>query len=143
MEKQYETLLHQWFGEVWNEKREAAIDEMLLEETKHRGLGGAEGEIVSGIENYKNFFRKFIAAFPDLHVTVEDVVTDGEKLAGRFTVRGTHTGDGLGIAPTNKEVEFGGIGICNLKDGKFTDIWNEIDFMKMYSQLGVLNLNLQ
>jgi len=142
MEKQYETLLHQWFGEVWNEKREEAIDSMLLEETQHRGLGGAESEPVYGIENYKVFFRNFIAIFPDIHVTVEDVVTDGEKLAGRFTVRGTHTGDGLGIPPTNKQVEFGGIGICTIKDGKFADIWNEIDFMKMYSQLGVLNLNL-
>lgn len=142
MEKQYETILHQWFAEVWNERREDAIDEMLLAETVHHGLGGAEDKEVRGNESYKDFYRVFTAAFPDLQVTVDDVVKEGDKLAARFTVRATHSGDGLGIPPTNREVEFSGIGICTFKDGKFTEIWNQIDFMKMYSQLGVLNLNL-
>ena len=142
MERQYETLMHQWFDEVWNEKREAAIDEMLSEETVHHGLGGVEGEPVRGIENFKSFHRNFLQVFPDLQVTVEDVVSDGEKMAARYTARGTHAGDGLGIAPTNRTVEFTGSGICSVKDGKFVEVWNEVDFMKMYSQLGVLKLDL-
>lgn len=142
MSKEYETLLHRWFDEVWNEKREQTIDEMMTDETVHHGLGGAEGDAVRGIEDFKNFHRSFLQIFPDIQVTVEDVVADGEKIAARYTARGTHAGDGLGIAPTNQKVEFTGAGICKVKEGKFVEVWNEIDFMKMYSQLGVLRLDL-
>ena len=139
----YETLLHRWFNEVWNKKREEAIDEMLTEETVHHGLGGTENVDVRGVENFKNFFRGFISVFPDLNVMVEEVVKDGDRLSARYTVRGTHTGEGLGIAPTNREVEFTGMGIGTVRDGKFVEVWNEVDFMKMYSQLGALSLNQQ
>lgn len=138
-----ESVLRRWFEEVWNNKSEAAIDEMLTDETVHHGLGGAETTDVRGIENFKEFHRRFLSIFPDLQVTVEDVVAKGEKVAARFTARGTHTGDGLGIAPTGRQVEFSGSGICAIRDGKFVEVWNEVDFMKMYSQLGVLSLNLQ
>jgi steroid delta-isomerase-like uncharacterized protein len=137
------TILHQWFEEVWNKRREELIDELLSEDAVHHGLGGVEGEKLRGIEPFKQFYRAFITAFPDLEVTVEDTVSEGEKLTARCTVRGTHTGEGLPIAPTNKKVEFTGIGMCVFKDGKFVEVWNEFDFMKMYAQLGVLTLNLQ
>lgn len=138
MTEEYETYLHRWFGEVWNKKREDAIDEMLSEETVHHGLGD---EPVRGIENFKNFHRAFIDAFPDIQVEVKDVMTDGEKISARYVARATHTGEGLGIAPTQKEVEFTGMGICTVKDGKFVEVWNQVDFMNLYSQLGVLKFD--
>ena len=136
---EYPTLLHRWFDEVWNQKREDAIDEMMAEDVVVHGLPG--GPIV-GRENFKPFFRSFASAFPDIHVTVEDVITEGDKMSCRCTVTGTHTGEGLGFAPTNQPVEFTGGGICILKDGKFQEVWNEFDFMKMNTQMGIVTLNI-
>ena len=136
---EYPTLLHRWFDEVWNQKREDAIDEMMTEDVVIHGLG--DGPIV-GRENFKPFFRSFSTAFPDIQVTVEDVITDGTKMSCRCTVRGTHTGDGLGFAPTNQAVEFTGGGMCTLENGKFKEVWNEFDFMRMNTQMGILALNI-
>jgi predicted ester cyclase len=141
--EEYETIAHRWFNEVWNKKREDAIDEMISDDTVHHGLGGTENTNFAGIENFKNFHRKFLSIFPDLQITVEDVIEKGEKIAIRYTVCGTHTGEGLGIPPTNQKVEFTGSGIGIVRDGKFVEVWNEVDFMKMYSQIGALTLNLQ
>lgn len=137
---EYPTLLHRWFEEVWNQKREDAIDEMMAEDVVIHGLGP---EPIVGRENFKPFHRSFVSAFPDIHVTVDDVITDGNKTSCRCTVRGTHTGDGLGFAATNKPVEFTGGGMCTLRDGKFSEVWNEFDFMKMNMQIGILTLNTQ
>jgi len=54
-----------------------------------------------------------------------------------------HEGEGIGVAPTNQPVEFTGMVIVRLKDGKIVESWNEFDFMKMYSQVGALTLNLK
>jgi predicted ester cyclase len=58
-------------------------------------------------------------------------------------VTATHTGEGLRLAPTNRPVEFTGIGIAKVADGKMVEVWNEWDFLKMYAQLDALSLNLQ
>ena len=136
---EYPTLLHRWFDEVWNLKREEAIDEMMTEDVVVHGLPG--GPIV-GRENFKPFFRAFISAMPDINITVEDVLTDRDKMSCRCTVRGTHTGDGLGFPPTNQAVEFTGGGLCTVVDGKFKEVWNEFDFMKMNTQMGIVSFNV-
>ncbi len=137
---EYPTLVHRWFEEVWNLKHEEVIDEMMLDNVVVHGLPGGP---VEGRENFKGFYRAFVAAFPDLHVTVEDVVAANDKLACRCTVTGTHTGEGLGFAPTNQQVVFTGGGICALQDGKFKEIWNEFDFMTMNIQMGVISFNTE
>jgi predicted ester cyclase len=140
---EYETFMHRWFEEVWNRKNEAAIDEMCDPNIVANGLTDPEGRTVRGIDAYKNLFRTFLAAYPDIKITVEDTISEGDKIVARCRVSATHTGEGLGVAPTNQPLEFSGIAIVRLRDGKIVEAWNEFDFMKMYSQLGVLNLNLQ
>ena len=136
---EYPSLLHRWFDEVWNQKREDAIDEMMAEDVVVHGLGP---EPIVGRENFKPFFRSFSSAFPDIQVTVEDALTDGNRMSCRCTVRGTHTGEGLGFPPTNQPVEFTGGGMCIVEDGKFKEVWNEFDFMKMNTQMGILSFNV-
>lgn len=132
-----EALIRRWFTEVWNNKREDAIDEMLDVEGIHHGL---DDNPVVGTENFKHFFRNFIDAFPDIQVDVTDVISEGDKIATRYTVKAKHLGSGLGFDKTKKSVEFTGSGICKVKDGKFIEVWNEINFLKMFQQLGVVNL---
>lgn len=143
MAENYESFLHRWFEEVWNNQNEDAIDEMFAEDGIANGLTDAEGNALRGPEGFKQLHRAFLAAYPDLKITVEDTVTEGDKIAARCTVRATHMGEGLGVAPTNQPIEFTGLTIVKIKDGKIVEAWNEFDFMKMYSQIGALTLNLQ
>ncbi len=143
MPEEYETFLHRWFEEVWNNQSEDAIDEMCAEDVVANGLTDAEGNTVRGIEAYKNLFRAFISAYPNIKITVEDTISEGDKIAARCRVSATHAGEGIGVAPTNQPVEFTGMTIVRVKDGKIVEAWNEFDFMKMYSQVGALTLNLQ
>jgi steroid delta-isomerase-like uncharacterized protein len=138
-----ETLLHRWFEEVWNQRREDAIDELADENVVAYGLTDEKGETVSGREGFKNLHRAFLSAYPDLKITVEDAISEGNKVAARCTVRATHAGEGLGVAPTNQPIEFTGLVFVKIKDGRIVEAWNEFDFMKMYSQVGALTLNLQ
>lgn len=140
---EYESLIHRWFEEVWNNQSEDAIDEMLTEDGIVNGLNDADGNPLRGPEGFKTLHRAFLSAYPDLKITVEDTVSDGDKIAARCTVRATHSGEGLGVLPTDQPVEFTGMAIVKIKDGKIVEAWNEFDFMKMYSQVGALTLNLQ
>jgi steroid delta-isomerase-like uncharacterized protein len=135
MEDSEDTLLHEWFEQVWNQGREEAIDRLFSEEGVAHGLSSETGEAVRGPEAFKPFFRQFKSAFPDLRVDVVDTVREGDKIAARCEVRGTHTGDGLGIPPTQKPVSFTGILIARIRDGKIVEAWNNFDFQALDRQL--------
>ena len=141
MPQEYETFMHRWFEEVWNQKSETAIDEMCDENVIANGLTDAEGNTIRGIESYKNLFRAFLAAYPDMKIKVEDTVCEGDKMVARCRVSATHSGESLGVSPTNQPIEFTGMTIVRVQDGKIVEAWNEFNFMDMYSQVGVLSLN--
>lgn len=143
MADEYETFIHRWFDEVWNNKREDAIDEMFAENGIANGLNDADGNPLRGPEGFKTLHRAFLSAYPDLKITVEDTVVEGDKIAARCKVTGSHDGHGIGVSPTNQPVEFTGMTIVRVKDGKIVEAWNEFNFMEMYKQVGALTLNLQ
>jgi len=66
------------------------------------------------------------------------MIAEGDLVAARCSVRGKHTGDHLGFAASDSPVEFTGITIVRIKDGKIVEAWNNFDFMKMYKQIGAL-----
>ena len=134
------SFIHSWFEEVWNQKNEAAVDEMLADGSVAHGLTETDGSPITGPERFKRFHRTFVSAYPDLRVDVEDTIVEGDKIVARCRVSGNHGGEGIGLAPTNKDVEFTGIAIVRIKDGKIVEAWNEFDFFKMYTQLGVMTL---
>lgn len=135
--------IHRWFEEVWNNKSEAAIEEMFAEDGIANGLNDADGNPLRGPEGFKVLHRAFLSAYPDLQITVEDTIVEGDKIAARCRVTGKHCGEGIGVAPCNQQVEFTGMTIVEVKDGKITEAWNNFDFMEMYKQVGALTLNLQ
>jgi steroid delta-isomerase-like uncharacterized protein len=131
------TLAHRWFEEVWNKGREEVIGEMLAPDARIHGLKDDQGNELVGQAGFIPFFRSFRSAFPDINVLVEDTIQEGDKLVALCTVTGTHTGDGIGIAPTNKHVSFTGTTITIIKDGKLVEGWNHFDFLSLYQQLGL------
>jgi steroid delta-isomerase-like uncharacterized protein len=145
MKEGYETsdnasLIRRWFDEVWNNGREEAIDELFDEKGVAHGLADETGEPLRGAAGFKPFFRRFREAFPEIEVTVEDTISEGDRVAARCTVRGAHRGDSLGLAATNRPVEFTGISIVRISDGKIVEAWNNFDFMAMFQQLGALRM---
>ncbi len=143
MSEENKRLIYRWFEEVWNNKSESTIDEMCAEDVIANGLTDEDGNTIQGIAAYKDLQRKFVMAYPDIKITVEDTISEGDKVAARCRVSGTHEGEGLGLAPTNKAIEFTGMTIVRLENGKITEAWNEFDFLRMYNQLGAATLNLK
>ncbi|HEU4751475.1 MAG TPA: ester cyclase, partial [Armatimonadota bacterium] len=120
--------------EVWNQKRSEVIDEMWAPCAVAHGLGEA-GQDLSGVEGFKALHRKFLSAFPDLHIEVDDVVAEGDRTAARYTCTGTHQGGTLGIPATGRRVRFTGMSFTVWKDGRIVEGWNNVDFASMLQQL--------
>jgi steroid delta-isomerase-like uncharacterized protein len=91
-----------------------------------------------GPEEFKQFVRMYRSAFPDLVLTVEDQIAEGDRVVTRFTARGTHRGDLMGIPPTGKRVAVTGISIDRISNGKSVESWTNYDLMSMMQQLGVV-----
>ena len=140
MSAENKALVRRWFEEVWNKGRAEAIDEMFAEDGTAHGLADETGGPLRGASGFKPFFRKFRDSFPDIRVTVEDVITEGDKLAARCSVRATHRGDTLGFRATERPVEFTGITFLRVREGKIVEAWNNFDFMAMFQQLGAVEM---
>ena len=83
----------------------------------------------------------FHAAFPDLHLTIEDQIAEGDnKMVTRYRVSGTHRGDLMGLPPSGKRVTFVGVGVTRTSDGKFVEAWEHYDALGLMQQLGVVPL---
>jgi steroid delta-isomerase-like uncharacterized protein len=95
----------------------------------------ANGQPLSRTE-YVQLLTPLLTAFPDVHITLEEVLAEGNTVAARATFRGTHRGELLGIAPTGKEVTFSSIGVWHLRDGTITDLWFIRDMLSLLGQLG-------
>lgn len=138
MSEENKALIRRWFEEVWNKKRPEAIDEMVAPGCVIYGLADASGNEITAPADFKAFHQVFCGAFPDIEVTVEDTIAEGDLVAARCSVRGKHSGDHLGIAATNAPVEFAGMVFLRVKDGKFIESWNNFDFLKMNQQIGII-----
>lgn len=93
------------------------------------------------LEQTKQMAALLISAFPDWNGTVEDLVAEGNKVAVRFTYRGTHKGEFRGITPTGNSVEFTNDGIFRIENGKLVELWVTMDRFGLMQQLGVLPTN--
>ena len=88
--------------------------------------------------SHKQFIVGLSKVFPDLHFKVEDILTEGDKVAYRLTVSGTHKGEFLGIPPTSKKVSLSSTGISDIIDGKVAEDWVDVDTMGLMQQLGAI-----
>jgi steroid delta-isomerase-like uncharacterized protein len=95
-------------------------------------------EEVRGLQAAKQEAAEYRQAFPDLRVTVEDLIAEEDKVAARLRVRGTHLGDLNGIAPTGRRVDFTGIVISRVEGGRIAEDWANFDDLGMMRQLGVI-----
>src|ERR1700752_311953 len=120
MENQTAVLARRWFEEVWNARREEAIDELMNADA----VGHMEGGDVAGPNGFREVRAVFLNALPDMHITVEDVLANGDQAVVRWRVRGTHRGDLLGIAPSQRQIDFRGMSWLTVRDGKLAEGWD-------------------
>ena len=118
-----ETIARRWFREVWSSGGEPMVDQLLAP----RCEGWMEGRFVSCPAEFKEARRELLAVFPDFQIAVDDTVEQGDKVVVRWSAQGTHAGDGLGVAPTNRPVSFRGMTWLEIRDGLIVrgwDSWN-------------------
>ena len=93
---------------------------------------------IQGLEAYQQFISMYLVAFPDVRLTLEDVIAEGDQVVTRQTFRGTHQGELMGIAPTGKQVSGTGIVITRIANGKAIEQWANYDDLGLMQQLGVV-----
>jgi steroid delta-isomerase-like uncharacterized protein len=131
-------LARRFFDEVWNQGNLAVIDELTASNfIDHDPMPGQ----ASGIEGVRQFVQKYRSAFPDLHITVEDVIAEGEQVVLRWTAKGTHKGPFFDMPVTGKSATVRGITINRIRNGKFVEGWTSFDQLNMLAQLGLAPMN--
>lgn len=93
----------------------------------HAVLHSSTGEDIRGLKDFKQSISEFYSAFPDLHFTVDDMVVEGDKVASRWTMTGTHKGEFMDIPSANKKVTTSAIQIDRIAGGRFVEAWERYD----------------
>jgi steroid delta-isomerase-like uncharacterized protein len=134
-EAQNKTIARRFNEEVWGRGDQAVLEELLDPDfVDHDALPGQD----PGREGHKQILAAFHSAFPDLNVTTEDIVNEGEKVVSRWTARGTHNGELLGIAPTGNGVTIKGIDVLRVAGGRIVERWARSNDLELMQQLGVV-----
>lgn len=89
----------------------------------------------NGIGYLKDLAKNLITAFPDIHMSVEDVVQEGDRLSARVVLEGTHKGEFIGIAPTGRKIKVANFAMYRLQDGKIAEVWSLVDIAQLRMQL--------
>ena len=127
------TVVRRWFKEVWDEGSEEAIDNLMAPYGVAYGLPGGP---IQGPQAFKPLFRMFREALGDLSIEVVRTICDGDTVAAHCHVTGRHSGSAFGGAPTGQPIDFWGISIVRVEDGKIVEGWNCFDMLSMYQQIG-------
>jgi predicted ester cyclase len=127
-------LVKRWFEQVWNQKSEAGIDEMFSPQGKSHGFPDAEAILV-GPDAFKAVHRTFCGAFPDVHVDLEEIVTEGDRVAVRWRVSMTHLGDHLGFPASRKKETMAGSTFAIIKGNQIVEGWNYMDLQALMKKL--------
>jgi len=128
-------LARRWYEEAFNKHNVAAIDELYAPDVvTHDNPLMPEGNRAGA----KRLFAGLFAAVPDMSVTVEDLIAEGDKVVARYTTRGTQRGEFMGIPATGKSFTSTAIDILRVEGGKIAEHWHETDQLGMMQQLGVI-----
>ena len=130
----YKEMANRWYGEVVSGGKTELIDELCAPDfVDHDPLPGTSADL-AGI---KEFVAQIRAAFPDLQVTVDDLIGEGDRLAVRSTMRGTHEGDFMGIPASGKKVEVSNYDFVRFENDQAAEHWGVIDSAALMEQLGM------
>ena len=132
----HRAVVQRLFDEVWDQGNVVVVDEIFAPE--YLDHASPPGIINRGPENHKQLFAKLRSAFPDISNTLEEVIVEGNKVAFRNTLRGTHQGPFMGMAPTGRSFVQGQMHIVHFSEEKMVEHWAARDDLGMMQQLGAI-----
>jgi steroid delta-isomerase-like uncharacterized protein len=124
-------LATRWFEEVWNQRSDDTVRELLHGE----GIGHLEGMDIQGAEEFLSARGALIGAFPDLRVTVDGTVSEGDDVVVRWSARGTHAGDGLGFPASSRPASFRGMTWLRFSNGQIVEGWDRWNVGQLVQEL--------
>ncbi len=127
--------VRRFIEEFWNQGNLALADQFVAADWVRIELFSPDK--LHGVEGAQQAATKWRSAFPDLHLTVKDMIAEGQKVATYWTFTGTHQGELIGIAPTARQVTTSGISISRIVNGKFVEEVVTTDLLSLMKQLGV------
>jgi steroid delta-isomerase-like uncharacterized protein len=134
-------LVRRFVSEVLNSRSDEvaarAIDELVAEDYVVHDPDASSD--IRGREALKRYVADFKHSFPDFHVNIEDIIAEGDRVAARYTTRGTHEGEYLGIPPTGKTITVSEMAIERIVDGRFVETWLNCDTLGVMRQLGAIS----
>lgn len=134
MSEQNKRIARQVFEDIQSEGNTALVDKIVALDY----VGHTPPADIHGPEGARQFTVMLRAAFPDMRVTVEDQIAEGDRVATRWTFRGTHEGDFQDIPATGKQVTMSGITLFRIANGKLLEGWNKPDLLSLMQQLGAV-----
>jgi steroid delta-isomerase-like uncharacterized protein len=129
-------LARRFYEEVFNAGDLDAIDQLLTPDfvDHEEGPPGTP----DGIEGVKAFVTMYREAFPDIHVTIDDMVEEGDRIAVRATFTGTHDGEFMGVPASGRSIKIEAIDMVRVVDGKAAEHWGVTDAMGLMQQIGAI-----
>ncbi len=123
-----------FYDEVWNQHNLGTVDELVARDVvEHNLVVPGQGP---GLDGFRQAVAMALAAFPDVQITLDDCIAEGDRVVARWTARGTQRGEFAGIPPTNKQMRVEGIDIYRYEGGKRVETWRQWDLLGMMRQLG-------
>jgi steroid delta-isomerase-like uncharacterized protein len=133
IEEKNKDFIQAYTEDFWNKQHVAAFEKYFTADFILHSDGGDQN-----CEEYKGLCQAYFTAFPDLHITTDYLVAEGDKVAKVWTANSTHMGEFMGIPTTGKRIVVKGIEVFRIADGKIAEIWASMDNLGMMQQLGVI-----
>lgn len=134
LQEQNKALVRRIFEEGINQNKQGIFDELIAPSYVNHDIPAP----TPGLDGFKMVIGMFLAAFPDMRVTIEEELAEGNKIITRGYFTGTHKGDFQGIPPTGKQIKVKYIDIWLVENGKLVENWVRLDELGMMQQLGVI-----
>ena len=135
MSEENKALVSRIHEELFEKHNVSIIDEVCTPDYVDHSIPPDQDQ---GREGSKQMLTMFLSAFPDMKMSVEDMIAEGDKVVARGTASGTHQGEMMGIPPTGKHIAIPFIEISRLSGGKLAERWEQTDMLGMMQQLGVV-----
>lgn len=129
-------LVLRWFEELFNQHKLEVADEIVAAD--HESHDPALPDLAPGPEGQKQVVGLYHGAFSDAHITVEEQLAEGDMVVTRWTGRGTHDGDLMGVPASGNRAEVSGLTINRIEDGRISETWTNYDALGMMQQIGAI-----
>ena len=125
-------LARRWWEELWNKWEFALARDIATPDISFRG---SLGRVMNGVAELHDYMRMVREAFPDFHNQIEEMISEGDRVAARLTFSGTHKGELFGYAPTGRQIRYAAAAFFTIKDGRIASGWVLGDLQSLREQL--------